>query len=106
MRSDAAAIFAGLGDVVGRDRDHPAIAHLHLAMELQQAFGLATILGTKSAAAEHEHHWIARLQFGELPVLAGVVAEFVIREGYSRHHVRSHCALPLLQINHDVVSGA
>jgi choline dehydrogenase-like flavoprotein len=30
VRADAAAIFVGLGDVVGADRDQPAIADLHL----------------------------------------------------------------------------
>ena len=39
--ADSAAIFIRLGDIVGADRDQPAIANLQLAMELQPALPLA-----------------------------------------------------------------
>jgi hypothetical protein len=40
---------------------HSTIAHLHLAMELQQPFGLTAIFWTVSATAQHEHHRIVAL---------------------------------------------
>ena len=43
VRAYSAAIFVGLGDIVGADRDQPAIANLHLTMELQQPLGLTAI---------------------------------------------------------------
>src|SRR4051812_17649159 len=61
VRADAAAVFVGLGDVVGADRDQPAIADLHLTMELQQTFGLTAVLRAKGAAAKDEHHRILSL---------------------------------------------
>jgi hypothetical protein len=41
------AIFVGLSEIVGADRDQPAITDLYLAMELQQAFGLTRSFGQK-----------------------------------------------------------
>ena len=35
--ADAAAVFVGLGEVVGADRDEPRVGDLHLAMELRRA---------------------------------------------------------------------
>ena len=61
VRAYSAAIFVRLGDIVGRDRDEPAIANLHLTMELQQASGLTAILRTEAAAAKYHHHRILSL---------------------------------------------
>jgi len=61
VRADPVSVFVGLGDVVGADRDQPAIADLHLTMELQQAFGLTAVLRAKAAAAKDEHHRVVPL---------------------------------------------
>jgi hypothetical protein len=61
VRAYSAAIFVRLRDVVGADRDQPAIADLHLTMELQQTFGLTAIFRTEGAAAKDEHHGIPSL---------------------------------------------
>ena len=90
MRAHSAAIFVGLGDIVGGDRDQPAIADLHLAMEFEQTFGLTAILGTEAAAAEHDHHRILLLQLGELAMLSGVVAELIVGKDSALRHVGSH----------------
>ena len=78
MRAYSAAIFVGLDDIVGGDRDQPAIADLHLTMEFEQTFGLTAILGTEAAAAKHDHHRILLLQLGELAMLSGVVAKLIV----------------------------
>ena len=56
MGADTATIFVRLSDVVGTDRDQPAIADFYLAVELEKRFGLSAVLGAESAAAEDEHH--------------------------------------------------
>ena len=61
VRAYSAAIFVRLGDVVGADRDQPAIANPHLTMKLQQTFGLAAVLWAEGAAAKDEHHGILSL---------------------------------------------
>src|ERR1700688_1980134 len=61
VSSYSATIFVRLGDIVGADRDQPAIANLHLAMELQQTFCLTAIFWAEAAAAKDEHHGILSL---------------------------------------------
>ena len=90
MGTDSAAIFIRLGDVVGADRDQPAIADLNLTMELNQAFMLPAVLGAETSATEDENHWILSLQFGELPSLCGMVGKLIIGEHRPWNHVRSH----------------
>ena len=80
MSADAATIFVRLGDVVGTDRDEPAIANLHLTVELKKPFSLSAVLGTETAAAEDKDHGMLALQFGELPAFPRVVRKFVIGE--------------------------
>jgi len=52
--ADAAVIFIRRRDVVGANRDEPAIGYLKLAMKLHEAFSLAASLRTESAAAEDD----------------------------------------------------
>ena len=85
----SAAVFVGLGDVVGTDRDQPAVTDLHLTMELQQTFGLTAIFRAEGAAAEDNHHGILSLQLGEFSMLCGMIAKLIIREDCSRHHIGS-----------------
>src|ERR1700738_3266820 len=90
VSADSAAIFVRLGDIVGADRDHPAIANLHLTMELQQTFCLTAIFWAEAAAAKDEPHGILSLQLGEFSMLRGMVAQLIVGENSSRHHVGSH----------------
>jgi hypothetical protein len=113
VRAYSAAIFVRLGDVVGADRDQPAIANLHLTMELQQTFGLPAVFWAEGAAAKDEHHGILPLQLGEFSMFRGMVAELIVGENGSGHHVGSHVKSSIMwarklsgftpsQINHDV----
>jgi len=71
--TDSAAIFIRLGDIVGADRDQPAIGNLEFTMELNQPFRLSAVLGSVTPAAEDEDHGVVSLQVGELPVFCGMV---------------------------------
>ena len=73
MRADTAAIFVGLHDVVGADRNQPAITNLHLAVKLDKSLSLPTILRAEAAAAQYDDHRILSLQLGELPAFRRVV---------------------------------
>jgi len=88
--TDSAAIFIRLSDVVGANRDKPAIGNLELTMELNKPFRLPAVLGAETAAAEDENHWMLSLQFGELPAFRGVVSKLVVGEDRPWDNVRSH----------------
>src|SRR3981081_2553726 len=94
VSADTAAIFVRLSDVVGTDRDKPAIANLHLTMEFKKPFSLSAVLGAESAAAEDEHHGMLALQVGELPAFRRVIGEFVVGENGPWNNVRSHMKSP------------
>jgi hypothetical protein len=87
---DSAAKFTRLGDVVGGDRDQPAVGNLKFTMELNEPLGLAPILGSVTAAAQDEHHRIRSLELGELPARRGVVGKLIVGEHSPRDDVRSH----------------
>jgi hypothetical protein len=80
VSADTGAIIVRLGDVVGADRDKPAIANLHLAVEFEKPFSLSAVLGAKPAAAEDEDHGILALQLGEFPAFRRVVGQFAVGE--------------------------
>ena len=80
VRTDSAAIFIRLGDIVGADRDKPAIANLELTMELNKPFSLPAVLGAETSAAEDENHGMLSLQFGEFPAFRGVVGKLIVGE--------------------------
>jgi hypothetical protein len=65
VRADTATIFVRLSDVVGTDRDKPAIANLHLTVELKKPFSLSAVFGAETAAAQ------------ELPAFRGVRRKLV-----------------------------
>jgi hypothetical protein len=71
--TDSCAIFIRLRDIVGADRDQPAIGNLEFTMELNQPFRLSAVFGSVATAAEDEDHGVVSLQFGELPVFRGMV---------------------------------
>ena len=71
--ADPRAIFIRLGDIVGADRDQPAIRNLEFTMELNQPFRLPAVLGSVTPTAEDEDHGVVSLQVGELPVFRGMV---------------------------------
>ena len=62
MRVDAGAILVGFEEVVGANGDEAAVADFHLAMELDQIFGLAAVLRAKASAAEDEDHRVGALE--------------------------------------------
>jgi hypothetical protein len=73
MGADSAAIFIRLSDVVGADRDKPAIGNFELTMEFNKAFSLLAVLGAVTTAAEDKNHGMWSLQFRELPAFRGMV---------------------------------
>ena len=73
MGADPAATFVRLGDVVGAYRDQPGVGNFHLAVELDQPFGLRAVLGAVTSAAEDENHGMLSLQLRELPAFRGAV---------------------------------
>jgi hypothetical protein len=88
--ADPRAIFIRFGDIVGADRDQPAIRNLEFTMELNQPFRLPAVLGSVTPAAEDEHQGVLSLQFGELPVFRGVVGQLIVGEDSPGNNVRSH----------------
>jgi hypothetical protein len=96
MRADTAAIFVGLHDVVGADRDQPAITNLHLAVKLDKPLSLPALLGAESSAAEYENHRMLSLEFGELPAFRGVIGKLVVGEDSPWNHVGSHVKFSLV----------
>src|SRR5208283_5265660 len=88
--TDSAAIFVRLSDVIGANRDKPAIGNLELTMELNKPFSLPAVLGAETAAAEDENHGMLSLKFGELPAFRGVVSKLVVRKDRPWDNVRSH----------------
>jgi hypothetical protein len=87
---DSAAIFIGLRDIVGANRDQPTIGNFELTMELNKPLSLSTVLGTETSAAEDENHRMLSLQFGELPAFRGVIGKFIVREDGTCNNVSSH----------------
>src|SRR5215213_469188 len=78
--TDSGAIFIRLSDVVGANRDQPAIADLNLTMKLNKPFMLPAVLGAVPSAAEDENHWMLLLQFGKLPAFRGVIGKLIVGE--------------------------
>src|SRR5208283_680847 len=88
--TDSAAIFIRLSDIVGANRDKPAIGNLELTMEFNKPFSLPAVLGAETSAAEDENHWMLSLQFGELPAFRGVVGKLIVARDRPGNNVRSH----------------
>src|SRR6266699_4342604 len=88
--ANAGAILIRLGDVVGANRDQPAIGNLQLTMECTKPFSLPAVLGAETSATEDEDHRMLSLQFGELPAFRGVVGKLVVGEYSPWNNVGSH----------------
>src|SRR5258708_17077553 len=88
--ADAAAIFVRFGDVVGADGYEAAVGNLELTMQLNEAFGLTTVLGAEASAAEDKNHGMRALQFREFAMFRGVVGKLVIRKDGAGKNVGSH----------------
>ena len=58
MSASAAAVVIRRKHVVGTDGDEAGVTDLHLAVKLDQTFGLALIPGTESSPAKHQDHGI------------------------------------------------
>jgi len=90
VRADSAAIFIRLRNIIGADRDQPAVGNFELTMELNQQFGLPAVFGAEAAAAEDKNHGMRSLQLGKLSALGGVVGKLVVGEDRSCNDVSSH----------------
>jgi len=86
----SAAKFIRLSNIVGANSDQPAIANFELPMKLHEPFVLPAVLGAKTSAAQNKNHGVLSLQFGELPVFAGMIGKFVIGKLRSGNNVSSH----------------
>lgn len=90
MGANSAAKFIGLDNVVGSDCDQPAICNLELAVELNEAFVLPTLLWAETAATENKNHRIWPLEFREPPTLGAMVGKLVIGEDSTWNNIISH----------------
>ncbi len=90
MGADAATILIRLSNIIGANRDKPAIGDLKFAMEFNKPLGLPAVLGAETSTAEDKNHWMLSLQFGELSAFRRVVGKLIIGEDGPRNHVRSH----------------
>ena len=90
MGTYSAAVLIRLGNIIGTNRDKPAIANLDFSMELNKPFGLPTVLGAKTSTAENQNHWMLSLEFGEFPAFRSVVGKVIVGEDSSWNNVRSH----------------
>src|SRR5262249_54848439 len=110
VRANAGSILACLCDAVRSDGHHAAVANFHFAVQLQQAFGLPAVFGTKGSAAEDPHHGVRTLQVGEFSSFAGVIGEFVIRKFRSGDNIGPHgspqCEVPTNARMYAAISSA
>jgi hypothetical protein len=53
--TDTGAKFIRLSDIVGANRDKPAIANLDFTVQLNQSFSLPAVLWPKTSAAEDKN---------------------------------------------------
>ena len=90
VRTNSGAKFIRLSNVVGANRDQPAIANLELEMKLKKQFMLSAVLWAVTAAAEHKNHRMLSLQFGELAPFCRVIRKLVIGEHSPWNYVRPH----------------
>src|SRR5207245_8785442 len=90
--ADASGELIRLEQVIGRDRHETAVAHLHLAVEVQEPFVLPPFFWTETSAREHQHQRIASLQLRERAVLAAVVRKLVVGKHCAGNDVGSHSA--------------
>jgi hypothetical protein len=88
--ANSASKFIDLNNIVGSDCDQPAISNLELAVELNEALVLPTLLGAETAATENKHHRIWPLEFRELPALGAVVGKLIIEEDSAWNNIESH----------------
>src|ERR1700716_4695695 len=90
MSADACAEFIRVEQAISGYRYEAAVAHLHLAMELQEPLVLPSFLWTKASAGEHQHERIALLQLRQRAVLAAVVRKLVVGKHCARGDVGPH----------------
>src|SRR6266851_2040989 len=94
MSADACAELIRRKHVVGTDRDQPAVADFHLAIQLDQTLGLAQILRTVSSPAKNQNHRIRTLQVRKLATFTGVIGQLIIGKYCASYDVRSHGIQP------------
>src|SRR5204862_2953531 len=91
--ADGRAKLIRLEQVVGGDGHETAVAHLHLAMELQESLVLPSFLWTETSAGEHQDQRIAFLQFRKRALHAAVIRELVVGKQCTGRDVWSHTSL-------------
>jgi hypothetical protein len=87
---DAGTIFIRLGDIVGAYGHETAIGDFEFAMELNEEFGLAAVLGAEASAAEDEDHGMRALEVGEFAAFRGLIGKLVVGESGAGNNVGSH----------------
>jgi len=95
VSADAGAEFICLEQVVGRARHETAVAHPHLAVQLQEPFVLPPLFWTETSAGEHQYQRIGSLQLREREMLAAMVRKLVVGKGRAGSDVGSHSTLLL-----------
>jgi len=73
VSSCTAAVLIRLCNVVGADRDQPAISDFQFTMQLHQPFSLPAVLWAEATSAQNEHHRMRTLQFRQLSMFGRVV---------------------------------
>jgi hypothetical protein len=71
--ADGVAELIRLEQIVRRNGHETAVAHLHLAMKLQEPFVLSPVSWAETSAGKHQHQRIPSLQLRNRAVLAAVV---------------------------------
>src|ERR1700687_3327677 len=90
MSASAAAVVIRRKHVVGTDGDKAGVTDLHLAVKLDQTFGLALIPGAESSPTKHQDHGIWPLQLRKLATFARVIGQLIIGKYRASCNVRSH----------------
>src|ERR1700693_382156 len=88
--TDSGAIFVRQSNIVGANRDKPAISDLKLTMEFNQTFSLPAVFGAETSAAEDQNRWMLSLRSEELPAFRGMVGKLIVGEDGPWNNVRSH----------------
>jgi hypothetical protein len=88
VRSNTTAIFVGLRNVAGADRDQAVIGNFHFTVKLEQALSLTPVLWTGASTAQDENHGVGSLKLREFAVLPSVLGKLIVRNACAREKVR------------------
>ena len=88
--ADAGAELVRFEQIVGRDGDQAAVADLHLAVQLQQAFVLPPVFRAEPSTGQYQHQRIPALQIRKRAVHTAVVGELVVGKHRAKNDIGSH----------------